>query len=145
MPKKKSTHIQSGHGGRSAVDSSASQNPRPLAVSPGAPAVLPGHQANLGRVLERPHPQQNATFVLTNARHGVAAIPHSIGTHIARYRAQVLGGPRGRFRTWPMSLSLDHEGRGSRAPCTIDPPWRDGPPSDQPFRFRREFLRPAGP
>lgn len=143
---KKSTHVQSGHRGRPAVDSPASQDPRPLAVSPGAPAVLPGHRADLGRVLEGSHPEQNATFVLANARHSASAVPHSIGTPVARYRAlrQVLGGPRGHSRAWPMSLPFYHKGRSSRTPRELDLR-RDGPPSDQLLRFRREFLRSAGP
>lgn len=134
------------HRGRSSVDSSPPQNPGALPIPSGTPVVLSRNQRQLGALLEGSDPDQDASFVLVNARHGAVAIPHSISLRrlvvAQRTPRQILAGPRGCNCSLAILLPLDHErgGSGSSRRIILLAASRD-----QLFGLCSEFLRSVRP
>lgn len=138
--------MYSRHRGRSSIDSPPSKDPGALPVPPRAPVLLPRDRGQrLGALLEGSNPEQDASFVLVDARHSAVAVPHSIGVRggiVAAQRAprQILARLGGCNRGLAIPLPLDHE-RGGSSPST----GMILPPGDQLLGLGCEFLRSARP
>lgn len=138
--------MYSRHRGRSSIDSPPSKDPSALPVPPGTPVLLSWDQRQLlgALLLEGSNPEQDASFVLVDARHSAVAIPHSIGLRgiVATQRTprQILAGLGRCNCCLAIFLPLDHERRGSRPSTGMILP-----PSDQLLGLGCEFLRSTRP